>query len=402
MAKIMGLVGSWGWYGGESRSGIRVSEYNDGKFVEKEQYYPEAIIGSPVVKTKKGMLYFISEVKNTDELSNEGGYAYSARLVKDKIIPINRIKTYSPNPCYCLLDTEERFLFVVHHSSGRDAVTKIFRDENNKVSGRVDYNDAAVEIIEILEDGALGEIVDFDFHDSPFPGKRSFLHGVFRIENSNIFIVVDKGLNSLYSYTIDYRQKRLVLMDKLEISYNCAPKYLCFVPGMDILYCGYELDASFAIVKYNRHTGELEHIRDCPVQAEDLHVLGIQDLMVSPLNSDILYVNFYEYGINSADLPDPKTLNNSWSQWSFDGGKTPVYVGVYDIKDKLDPKLIQKVRVADSCARRFGVTPDNKYLLTFNTEDNSISRLEIQKDGMLHYLDQQEWYHPENVTYFEI
>lgn len=402
MSRNMALLGSWGWYGGEGKSGIGVCEYNDGTFREINHYYPEAIVGSPCVVTKKGYVYFISEVRNTADLINEGGYAYCAKLNDDKLEPVNRIKTYSPNPCYCLLDTEEKYLIVVHHSSGRDAVTKIYRDENGEVKGRVDYNDAAIEMIEIKEDGSLGKIKDFHYHNPAFPGKRSFLHGVFSPEGTNVFIAVDKGLNSLYSYTIDYRNERLLLMDELELSYNCAPKYLCFVPHSDILYVGYELEKTIAKVRYNVHTGKMKHLGDFDMQCPDLDILGTQDLVVNPDNQNILYINFYEYGPNGHNLCNPKQLNNSWSQWSFDGGPTAVYVGVYDISDQLNPILIQKIRVADNCARRFQITPDHKYLLTLNTECDSITKLKINEDGTLVLIDKQEWYRPENIYFYSI
>ncbi|WP_281627879.1 beta-propeller fold lactonase family protein [Traorella massiliensis] len=402
MKKTMALFGSWGWYGENSKPGINVCEYDDGKFKSIKGYYEGVVVGSPVVISDKGILYFINETRDTADLAREGGYAYAARLCGKEIIPINQIKTYSTNPCYCVLDSTQQYLVIVHHASGQDYASKIYRDENGKVRSKVEYDDAAVELVKINEDGSLGEILDFHYHDPAFPGKRSFLHGVFRIPDTDIFMVVDKGLNSVYTYTINYNLGRLVLLDEVELKYNAAPKYLTFVPGKKLAYVCYELDPSVAIVKYDDVSGKLEHLGDFPLQIEDRIMCGQQDFAYSPVK-DIMYIIMYEMGENAVKAnADVKKLNNSWSNFSHNWGKSDTIIGVYDISDSLNPKLIQYVSTERQGCRRMNLTPDNKYILAFNTSSNEISRLRIEEDGKLTLLDHQDWHAPENVTYFEL
>lgn len=402
MRKTYALFGSWGWYGDNPKPGVNLCEYKDGKYKIIKSYYKGVVVGSALQRSSKDIVYFINETRDTEDLPHEGGYVYSAKISEDgrSLKPMQRLKTYSPNPCYCVMDSKEEYLLIAHHASGQDYATKIYRDEKGKIRSRVEYDDAAVELIKIKKDGKLGEICDFDCHEPDFPGKRSFIHGIFRIPGEDKFIAVDKGLNRLYCYGINRNLDRLILLDDIAIQYNAAPKYLGFVPKTDLIYVCYELDPSCAIVKYDRETGKLTHVKDFPLQVRGEVMLGGQDFCFHP-KKPICYGVFYGMTKEcAAEGFDVKKLNNSWSTWARNHRGGPSMVCAYDISDPLKPKIIQQISTQSGSMRRMDLTPDHKYILSFNTSSNDISRFRIEKDGTLTFLDKQQWHSPENVTYY--
>lgn len=405
MKKTIALLGSWGWYGANEESGISVCEYEEGCFETIAGYYKGVVVGSCPIITSKNMVYFVNETRDTVDLEREGGYVFSAKLDRSKktLTPMQRIKTYSTNPCSCAIDSKEEYLLIAHHASGQDYACKIYRDEKGTIKSRVEYDDAAIELIEIKESGELGEILDFDCHEPAYPGKRSFVHGIFKVPGNDLFIAVDKGLNRIYTYGINRNLKRLILLDELEIQNNAAPKYLGFVPQTALIYVCYELDPSFAIVRYNTETGKLTHIKDCPLQVEGHAMLGGQDFCFHP-TLPICYGAFYGRGKRAVEENyDVKTLNNSWSRWAHEYSEGAAsLLCAYEISDPENPKLIQSISTQSKGCRRISMTPDNQYILTLNTSGNTISRFALDARGRLTFEGMQEWHSPENVTYYEI
>lgn len=408
MNKTFALVGQWGWYTKTGSAGITVCEYQEnGEFKKINNYFPSVKVGSPVIKSNKDVLYFVDEECDTDDIRHEGGYIYSAKFNKGNLELINRIKTHSTNPCFITMDEKQEYLLVCHHASGRSFVSQMYKDDKGKVCNRVLYDDAAIELIEINEDGSIGDIVDYDLHAPLGPEKRSFIHGIFKAPKANVFFAVDKGLNRLYSYTINYENKKLVALDTIELTKGSSPKYIGFVPNTDYLYVCYEIMDREAIVRYDSKTGKLEHIKDFFVQV-DKKICGSQEFAFIP-EKNLCYIAFMEWGHKLLEEnPDLDTnalalsLNNSWSDIYHVAGEFRTYVGVYDISDPLNPVIKQCISSQAHGNRGLGLSPDNKNLFVFNTDNNYLTWMKVEEDGLLSFIKNIEWSHPENIAYFEV
>lgn len=389
------LLGSWRWYDCDDDCGLTVCKCSqDGELEPVKNYFPRVAVGSPVLISKNKNLYFVDETKHTEDRRNEGGYAYAAKLKGTDIELINRIKTYTSNPCYCVLDKTEKYMIVVHHGSTRSIAIKLKKDKNGKVTNELTYDDAAVELIRINDDGSLGEIVDFDVHDPEIVGdKMSLLHQVLKLPcNENIFLVTDKGLDRYYTYRINYETEKLELIDNCKVTDYAHPKYVGFYPEEKIMYCVYEKSEFFAIVSYDEN-GKLKHIKDIPLQIKDHVICGTADFIVSPKRKK-LYV-----GISGDDLQKrAKDKNKNLYHAKY----VPSYLAVYDIEDYLNPVLTQCVPSNGSGVRQLHLSPDNSHLLVMNTDEGGIAKFVINEDESVTYKNSIDVVHPECLTYFKI
>ena len=393
MGKTMALLGRWDWNDTTSQTGITVCEYQEnGEIKPLGDYYTKVKVGSPVVRSDKNVLYFLDESKHTEDRRNEGGYVYAARLVGEEIIPLNRKKTYSPNPSYCAIDQEQKYLIVVHHASTRSIATKMYRDGEGVVRSRIIYDDAAVDLFKLEEDGSLGELTDYACHE-PIGTKMSLLHGVYRIPDSDIFLVTDKGLDRLYSYRINKETEKLELLNTLEVSDCARPKYLCFVPGRNLFYCCYEKKLDIGMVQYDENTGKMQLLGEFPLQIQDLDVCGTQDIVLSA-DQKRMYVVVTGY--------DKKAAESDTNNGLYHLRDELTYIAAYDTSDLLHPVFLQCLSSEGMGARSCALTPDNRFVLVFNPDGNVLSRFAIGGDGLLSCAEIVRTSHPECITFFEM
>ena len=396
MTKDYALLGSWRWFDSNDDCGITVCEAGkSGDLKVIKNYFPEVSVGSPVLISKNGYLYFVDETKHTEDRRNEGGYALAAKLNGLEVELVNKIKTYTSNPCYCVFDETEKYLIVVHHGSTRSIAIKLRRDENGKVTNELTYDDAAIELIEINEDGSLGEILDYTMHGPEVKGnKMSLLHQIRPLPgNKGIYIVADKGLDRYYTYKIDYENKKLVLIDDCKVTDFAHPKYVDFYEKEKLIYGVYEKSESCCILKYDE-SGHLEHIKDFPLQIKEANVCGSVDVMASPRGNKL----YLGVSGDNAELRSNDKNNNLYHNKYL-----PNYVAVYDIEDPLNPVITQFLPSYGTGVRQIQLSIDKSHLLVMNTDnkENGISSFKINNDDSLTYEKNIDAVHPECLTYFE-
>lgn len=174
-------------------------------------------------------------------------------------------------------------MVAAHHSTYM-RITKIVRNQQGKFIPQVEFNDSVVELIEVNEDGSLGDIVDVKKHvpDVPVFDRRgrpsnSHPHSAVMSPSGKFFAVCDKGDGYVYMYRIDYDKKELVLCDKKRAGKpGNAPRYCVFPPSSPYLFVNHERAfedrMNICSFSYDENDGHLEKVGEINVLPEGFRI----------------------------------------------------------------------------------------------------------------------------------
>ena len=348
----LAVIGSWDWDGSDTQKGITVCRVNEktGKLSGFANYLPDVKCASTPDAGKDNIIYFADEQKApAGRKTGGGGKLYAAKInEKGKAEIISEVPSLGVNPSYCCIDASGKYLIAVHHTSSRDSATVLKKNRKGEVVQEIIYDDAAIVLFELNEDGTIGKPADYQCHKSK-NGKVSLLHSVYRLPESDLLIICDKGLDQIYSYTI--RKGKLVLKDTLKVPDGSDPRYAAFHPEKPLIYVCNEQRTCLYTVRCIKKTGRLQLIKETELIDEPLIAMA----------SDIAVHDGYVYtALRFADV-----------------------ISVCRLDQRGIPKLIQTIPCGGVNARGIAISKDGRYLYSCNTESDVITVFRIQKNGTL-------------------
>ncbi|GAA0292686.1 6-phosphogluconolactonase [Gracilibacillus halotolerans] len=323
------LVGS---YGSEEDEAIQLLEWDA---TSKEMRKVKGVNGidAPSYLTYdsvKKVCYAISETVDGLVISYQVG---------EELVEISRRSTGDNGPCYVSKDSSGDFLFITNYGGGSLSLHPL--DTNGGIK---EYSDR----ISFYHDGAVGKV--------------SHPHICYPLGDSGIYIVADLGKDKLYLFELDRINKKLRLINTIDVTKGSGPRHVEYHEAKSILYVANEFSSTVSVFRFNEESEELEPIQEInALSAQQAKVNYSADIHLSP-NGDFLYVsNRGDNVITSFQVMEDGTLVCS-----------------------------DDTSVLGEWPRNFVITPDGKFLLVANEHTDNITVFSIDEAGNLYF---------ENVSY---
>lgn len=371
------IVGCWDWDGSIKEKGLWVCRFHSetGHLEPVSCIMPNIKVGFQPLPSINNILYIVEEQKHTDNYkSGGGGYVYTVqfRPEDERLYTVSRRESLGVNPCGCALSKSGRYLLAVHHTSTKDTATKLMRKADGTITNTIIYDDAAIVLFQIAEDGCIREVCDYAVHD-PQNEKNSLLHAVYSYHN--LFIVCDKGLDCLYSYEIDETQGKLMLLDTLWIEQGSKPRYCAFHPEKPLLYGSNEGCEKVYTYSCNPENGKLLMLCETSLRSrtenEDIHMSS--DILISP-DGRFLYVALR--GVN-------RLISFELDEYGF-------------------PQKLEEISCGGNNPRGLSMDSDGKFLYSCNTESDNITCFRVQENGYLQKHESIQISRPANMIFLNV
>ena len=374
-------VGNWGFH--PAPKGISVFEYDDetGNIDLIENIHQDIAAGQLDIDYEKGILYAVNEAGDRPGEYGGGGKLLAFRIDGEtgRLTLVNERDSLCPEPSYIRRDATGRYLLTCHCADPWH-VTKIVRNEDGTLSNEVLFDDAAVVLFRLNEDGSIGEAVDFKTWEGcnkldekhqvnvdPVSGHIqlveiiSRLHAVLPSPDGKMFITLDKGMDKIYAFKIDYENEKIIHTDTWQAAWQSFPRYAYFHPTLNIMYANSEFCSDVNVFSYDSENGKLNYIKTVSCTDKDYGLVegkpvGAQDILVHP-DGKTLYVT--TCGINS--------------------------ITVFDLDSDGMPAFRQIINSDGNLPRGIAISPDKRFLLSGNMVSCDITLFKINEDGTLKY-----------------
>jgi len=329
--------------------------------------------GQLCVDTKRNMVYVVDEIGHIRGDLGGGAYVYAFRMDTEtgKLTLVSEKRSLAAYPCYLCLDPTGKYL-LVSHNSDREHVTKITQREDGSFTSEIVYDDAALVMFRVNDDGSLDDICDLSITPSGGMGNprakvmardgkiaatvgvMSHLHSVSRNADGTLFAVCDMGMGIIYTYHIDRAGGKLVPVNRYDEDVERQVRYSAFHPTQSYLYVNCEKSPYILGYKYRAEDGALENI--CKVRAVpgDTKVeAGGNDLLIHP-NGKYLYCS---------------NISNTISLMEIAGD------GMLTLKQSID--------CGGNRPRALCLSPDHRFLFCGNNRSGTITSFSVAADGTL-------------------
>lgn len=358
--KTYALVGNWHYVPGPRGYSVFRYEPENGEMELLETVLEDVAAGQQCIDAEKGIAYVVNEIGDIRGQVGGGGYILALKIDAETGHPVvlNEKKSLSPAPSYFCLDRSKQFGIAVHHS-GFGHVTKIRRDAKGRFDSVTEFDDAAVVLFRICEDGRLGEVCDVYIARGDGPSGShmlSHLHSVVREPAGEVFLVCDKGLDKIFSFKIDREKGKLVLLNEFNIEAGCCPRYGAFHPALPIFYSNNEKCPDIFTFRCDQETGELTRLAVTGMQSAENagKPSEASDIAVHP-NGKYLYVS--------------------------DRGTDMICI--FDIDEDGGLHLRENIPSGGKNPRGFSFSPDERFFVVANSDTASLAVFRIGEDGSL-------------------
>lgn len=352
------LVGNWGFEPGSR--GITIYRYypEDGHLELRETIFPEIEAGQLCIDEGRKIIYVANEIGSRRGENGGGGYISAYKLDSDTraIHFFNERETLVPYPAYLYVDKTKSFLLVAHHSD-KHYITKIVRKKDGGFTNRVLSSDTLLVLFQIMPDGSIGEICDMFDTGIYGNGRISHQHSIVPGLGENIFFVCDKGLDLIYTFKIDEKNKKLVLLHREPVEKGSMPRYSVAHPYLPLLYVNNEGNEYVNLFQY-REDGKIELLTKVSLlykeAGADSQKIGGTDILLHP-NGKTMYVGIC--GVNR--------------------------IAVLSILKNGMLRLKQNISCGGVNPRGLCLSPDCRYLYSGNVVSCDITMFCVQEDGSL-------------------
>lgn len=376
-------VGNWSFEANpEKGKGISIFTYEPetGDLELMETICPEVAGGQLCLNAERGILYVNDECGNRRGEIGGGGYIMAFKIdpATGRLSLMNRKDSLSPEPSYVCLDKSEKYL-VTCHCADPWHVTKIVKNEDGSFTNEVLFDDTALVMFAVNEDGSLGEVCDVAI--TPGTGGKgehsrvnvdpvsghiqlvqvvSRLHSVVASPRGDVLAVCDKGMDKVYTFKIDRENGKLIQTDEWSApEVACFPRYAAFHPEKPVLYVNNENYALLNSFHYDEGTGSIERFHSVYLLPEDPGMVdgkpvGAQDIMVHP-NGKVLYCTLC--GLN--------------------------LIVVCRLDEKGVPTPYQRIYSRGNLPRGIALSPDRRFLFSGNMVSGDITVFSVDEEGLL-------------------
>ena len=313
-----------GTYTHENSVGIHIYDVDVEKGKLKERKVVPINNPSDVVVSKnRKYLYSIAD---------EGVESFEIQEDGD-LTPINKQWIGGMRGCYVEVDDENRYLFVGGHHDGR------------------------VSMMKLKEDGGIGEIADGVFHKGMGRSiaQRNFIPHVDCVKltpDQKFLCAVDKGLDQVKIYRVDYEYGKLKLIDIIRGPIESAPRMIRFSRDGKHAYILYELLNVIEVYNYSI-------VDDMPMFEKIQTISTMTDK-----DDDVCAASGMEISKSGKYLMCSNAGVNS--------------VVCYEINP--DTGMLEETfatRVNSDYPKVLAICPDEKHYLTLNNNSNDIFSYEI-------------------------
>lgn len=380
--KMYAYVGNWSFEARPAKGkGISIFEYlpESGDLKLMETIRPDVAAGQLYLDAENKILYAVNECGERRGEIGGGGYVMAFRIdaKTGKLELINERDSLLPEPSYITMDSSKKFL-IICHCADPFHVTKIVKNPDGTYTNKVLFDDTALVMYRINDDGSIGEVCDVAITEGGYgtnPNCQvnidpvtnhiqlveviSRQHAVIASPSGSLFAVCDKGMDKIYTFTIDREQGKLVKRDEFVTEIKTFPRYGAFHPTLPVFYANNEFAATLNVFNYDEASGKLDRTHYMPVVFKDHGLVdgkpvGAQDIMVHP-KGHALYVTLC--GINE--------------------------IAVLTLDEKGAPALVQSIPSGGNLPRGIRLSPDGKYLLSGNMVSGNITTFTVNEDGTL-------------------
>lgn len=349
------LVGNWSPQ--KVSKGLSIYEYNceTGDLTFTKNIESDIGISYLVSSHSNNVFYATNETDNV-----ENGIFYNQILTfnnTESISVLNRISSLGPNPTWICEDQHSEYVLVSHHGGFSHTCT-IKRNTNGRLEEKLVYDEPHIILIKLNPDGSCCKAVDAFLPKIIRPTASTSMsrtHSINRAFNENIFFVCDKGLDAIFSISIDYENNKIIEMDKISVGINEAPRYSIVHPILPIVYVNMEGSTNIYALNYDSE-GHMT-IKQC------LDIYSNSTEKIIP--SDIIFNNTYTYmyvglrGINS--------------------------IAIISLDSSGYISLIKLVKNPDGNPNQLRFSPDGKYLFVTNIFEGTITRFTVKDQYDLVY-----------------
>lgn len=383
MSKTFVYVGNWSFQAKpEKGKGISIFEYEPehGDLTLIETIRPDVAAGQLYLDARNRILYSNDECGERRGEIGGGGYLLAFRIDpgSGKLTLMNQKDSLSPEPSYLWLDKGGKYL-VTCHCGDPWHVTRIVKRPDGSFGNEVLFDDSALVLFRVNEDGSLGEVCDVSVNPGtggkgensqvnvdPVSGHiqlvevLSRLHAVVGSPSGELLAVCDKGMDKVYTYRIDREEGRLCRLSEWTApEVACFPRYCAFHPTENVLYVNNENLALLNSFHYDEATGKLERFDKVYLLEEDPGLVdgkpvGAQDILVHP-NGKTLYCTLC--GLN--------------------------LIVVCRIGENGVPLPVQRINSRGNLPRGIALSPDGRFLLSGNMVSGDITTFAVDADGLL-------------------
>lgn len=379
--KVYAIVGNWGFAPAPKGITSFLYEPEKGSLELIETIRPDIAAGQLCLDAEKRILYAVDECGERRGEIGGGGYVLAFKIdgTTGRLELMNMKDSLSPEPSYLCMSKNKKYL-VACHCADPFNVTKIIRKEDGSFANEVLFDDTALVMFPILEDGSLGDPCDVFITESAGgrgPNSQrnidpvtnhvqlieviSRLHAVVASPDGEIFITCDKGMDRLISFRINEEQGKFVKLDEYATEeVACFPRYGGFHPTLPVFYANNENLALLNCFHYDSN-GKLELMAKLPLLEEEIGPIdgkpvGAQDILVHP-GGKTLYITLC--GLND--------------------------IVVVSLDEEGKPHLKQKIGSEGILPRGICLSPDRRFLLSGNMLSGDITSFEVLDDGTLKY-----------------
>jgi 6-phosphogluconolactonase len=172
------------------------------------------------------------------DLTDISAFAIDPR--SGKLTHLNSVSTFGKNPVHLVVDPTNRWIVVVNHLSSTLVV--LARNPDGSLGGRAD---------EAKLTGRIGP------HRVEQPFSKP--HQIVYDRSERFLIVPDKGLDQLFTFTLDASSGKLTQVDAgtPRARDGSGPRHVAFHPTNAFAYGVNELDSTVTVYRFDPATGKL-------------------------------------------------------------------------------------------------------------------------------------------------
>jgi 6-phosphogluconolactonase len=383
------LVGSFGFAPGPKGLGVYRYDPATGNMALIESAFEDVNVGHQSVDHERGIVYIVNECPSQRGQTGGGGYLMALKVdpQSGRLSLINEKPTLSQEPCYTCLDKTKRYILVSHHADF-GFVTKVVKGDSG-YSTEVIFDDTALVLFPINEDGSLGDVCDVsitpgDGAAGPHPWARH--HSVIADPTGELFIVCDKGLEEFHTYHLDLANGRLVQLQDTSVEPGLVPRYGTFHPTLPIFYANYEKKAVIHAYRYDIGTGRLDRVDSAPLmpQGKVANESTNAEAAIPLVHPKTLHERMQMLQEKAPDKIEPADIlihpNGKYLYASIRGTNT---LSVLDVDAAGAISLREVIDCGGANPRGLYISPDARFLFAANMNSGNVTTFSIGDDGSL-------------------
>lgn len=365
-----------GQFRGGKHDGLGLSLFRanaDGTLAHLQTVRDDLAAGWFCMDTDRKLIYAVQEKGSMNGRLGGGSCIYTFKFDSERELldEVGCARTLSPTPSYICEDRERKHVIVAHNgSSGR--ITKIIKNEDGNYRTETVFDDAAVVVLSLDDNGVPTGISDLfvarnegefgqraiinEYPGGPAgimanPGTAAHLHCATLSPDGRVLICCDFGQGKIHSFRYDGEKGRLSHAAEYEEPVDSGVRYAIFHPILPLVYINCENRPAIFIYSYDRESGELHRVGECPTLPE-ADGIGCRDIIINPEGSR-LYL----------------TVNNN-------------SICVMDVLPNGEIKFRGTVPCLGNAPRTLALSPDGKFLYCGCNRSGTVEVYEVGEDGM--------------------